>query len=199
MSNSSGIIALKPVKGSELMKQHADSPVQTVGSRYTPPSKRGEEVKVIKPLTVEQLDSQTNFPSLPSTGSKTKAASWGQLRARLATPQPDEVPSAVVDPQLQNSMKSVIEDSLKRSEIAAAVAQRNEAITDPFLMSRDKAQREGWEILNLRMKEDEKRLWFNRSSYNLQEHVEEAYAWPAPIMNFSVDKVQKLLTEPQRL
>jgi hypothetical protein len=193
MSASSGVIALKPMKGSELMKQHADSPVQTVGSRYTPPSKRGEEVKVVKPLTVEQLDSQTNFPSLPSTGGMTKAASWGQLRARLASPQPDEVPSPVIESQGQNSMKSVIEDSLKRNEIAAAVAQRNEAITDPFLMSRDKAVREGWEILNLGMKAEEKREWFNRSSYNLHEQIEEGYAWPAPIMSFSVDKVQKLL------
>jgi hypothetical protein len=43
------------------------------------------------------------------------------------------------------------------------------------------------------MKADEKRTWFNKSSYAFEEKVEEPYAWPAPIMSFSVDKVQKLI------
>jgi hypothetical protein len=193
--SASGIIALKPIKGSELIKQHADTPKEVPVSRYTPPSKRGEEVKVVS-LTAEQLDSQTNFPSLPSTGSMTKAASWGQLRARLSsppmTPRPDATP-VVDEPPTENSMKMVIEESLKRNEAEAEQAQKNEAITDPFLMSREKAQRDGWEVLKLNMRGQEKRAWFTKSSYAFQEQVEQPCSWPAPIMSFSVDKVQKLI------
>lgn len=193
--SASGIIALKPIKGSELIKQHADSPKEAPASRYTPPSKRGEEVKV-KGLTAEELDSQMNFPSLPLTGGMTKAASWGQLRARLSPISPRSEASPIVDEQptpRENSMKVMIEESLKRNEAEAQQAQENEAITDPFLMSRDKAHKEGWEVLRLNMKADEKRTWFNKSSYAFEEKVEEPYAWPAPIMSFSVDKVQKLI------
>lgn len=197
MSTASGIIALKPMKGSELMKQQLDSPTGTIGGLYTPPSRRLEEAKVVKPLTAEQLDSQTSFPSLPSIKVMTKAASWGQLRARLSSPPVtpragDASPISPISP-IENSMKAVIEESLKRNEAAEEEAQRNEAITDPFLMSREKAQKEGWEVLKLNMKGDEKRAWFNKSSYNFHEQVEQPYAWPAPIMSFSVDKVQKVI------
>ena len=192
MSNS-GVVQLKPVKGSELIKQHAESPTET-GSRYVPPSKRGEEAKVIKPLTAEQLDSKTNFPSLPSMGM-TKAASWSQLRAKLssppATPRLDTL--IVEEPAVENSMKVVIEESLKRGIAAVEEALSREAITDPFLMSRDRAHREGWEILKLNMTAEEKLRWLEKSIYNYNETVEEPYAWPAPIMSFSVDKVQKLI------
>lgn len=188
MSNS-GIITLKPIKGSELIKQHAESPTEIVG-RYVPPSKRGEEAKVIKPLTAEQLDSKTNFPCLPSTGM-TKAASWGQLRARLSSPPPRT--DTPIDPSVENSMKTVIEESLKQGIVAKEEARSREAITDPFLMSRDRAYREGWEFLKLNMRGEEKRQWLEKSIYSFQEKVEEPYASPALIMSFSVDKVQKLL------
>ena len=190
MSNS-GVITLKPIRGSELIKQHAESPTET-GSRYVPPSKRGEEAKVIKPLTAEQLDSKTNFPSLPSMGM-TKAASWGQLRARLSSPSPRDTTLIVDEPPVENSMKMVIEESLKQDIVAKEEARSREAITDPFLMSRDKAHREGWEFLKLNMRGEEKRQWLEKSIYSFQEKIEEPYAWPAPIITFSVDKVQKLI------
>jgi len=90
-------------------------------------------------------------------------------------------------------MKRAIEQSLKRNEVAEEEAQHREATTDPFLMTREKAQREGWEILDLYLKGEDKRQWFSKSGYNYQEHVEKAFPWPAPIMSFSVDKVQKLI------
>ena len=197
MSIPSGVIALKPMKGSELMQQHADSPPPTeVGARYMPPSKRGEEARAPKPITAEQLQSQTAFPSLPSTGAMTKPVSWGKLRARLSspptTPKPDE------PPPVEHSMKIAIEESLKRTLAAEEEAQRNEAITDPFLMSREKARREGWEVLKLNMKGEEKRQWFARSSYSIQDELEEPYMWPAPIMSFSVEKTQKLIQPLQK-
>jgi len=192
MSTASGVITLKPMKGSELMKQQADSPTApTLGSRYVPPSKRGDEPKVEKQLTAEQLDSQANFPSLPSVGAMTKPVSWGKLRERLSspptTPKVDEAP-----PQ-EHSMKLAIEESLKRNIAAEEAAITREAITDPFLMSKEKARREGWEVLKLNMKGEEKRQWFANSSYSFQEQVEEPYAWPSPIMSFSVEKSQKLI------
>ncbi len=189
MSTAHGIITLKPMKGSELMKQQVDAPPES-GARYVPPVKRGEEAKAPKPLTAEQLGSQTNFPSLPSSGSMTKPVSWGKLRARLSspptTPRPEEPPA-------EHSMKVAIEESLKRSIAAEEEAMRNEAITDPFLMSRDKARREGWEVLKLNMTAEEKYQWFLRSSYSIQERLEQPYAWPAAVMSFSVDKSQKLI------
>jgi hypothetical protein len=196
MSTSSGVIALKPMKGSELMQQHADSPPTESASRYVPPSKRGEEAKAPKPITAEQLESQASFPSLPSTGAMTKPVSWGKLRARLSsaptTPRPDE------PPPVEHSMKVAIEESLKRNLAAEEEAQRNEAITDPFLMSREKARREGWELLKLNMKGEEKRQWFSKSSYGIDEELEVPYVWPAPIMSFSVDRVQKLIQPVQK-
>ena len=190
MSTSSGVIALKPIKGSELIKQHqADSPTTEPASRYVPPSRRAEEVKQPKPLTVEQLDSQSTFPSLPSS-PMTKPVSWSKLRTRLAsppgTPKPDEEPE-------EHSMKVAIEESLKRNIAAEEEALTREAITDPFLMSKDKARREGWEILKLNMKGEEKRQWFAKSAYNFQEPVQEPYAWPSPVMTFTVEKTQKLI------
>jgi hypothetical protein len=90
-------------------------------------------------------------------------------------------------------MKVAIEESLKRSIAAEEEAMRNEAITDPFLMSRDKARREGWEVLKLNMTAEEKYQWFLRSSYSIQERLEQPYAWPAAVMSFSVDRTQKLI------
>lgn len=198
MSTSSGVIALKPMKGSELMQQHADSPPPPteVAARYMPPSKRGEEAKAPKPITAEQLESQTAFPSLPSTGAMTKPVSWGKLRARLSSPP--TTPRADEPPPAEHSMKVAIEESLKRNIAAEEEAQRNEAITDPFLMSRDKARREGWEVLKLNMKGEEKRQWFSKSSYAVEEELEEPYAWPAAIMSFSVEKTQKLIQPVQK-
>jgi hypothetical protein len=150
---------------------------EPVKAGYVPPSRRVED-KSQKPLTAEQLDSQTNFPSLSMGSPMTKAASWGQLRSRLL-------------PEAQESMKAAIEESLKRNEAALEEAQSREAITDPFLMTREKAQREGWEVL--RLKPEDRRAWFNKSTYNLNRSVEEPYAWPNSVMSFSVDKVQKLV------
>ena len=90
-------------------------------------------------------------------------------------------------------MIAAIEESLKRNEAAEEKAQHRELITDPFLMTRDRSRREGWEILPLNLKGEEKRRWFEQSHYNIREQVEEPYAWPAPIMSFSVDKTQKLI------
>ena len=94
---------------------------------------------------------------------------------------------------VEQSMKVAIEESLKRNIAAEEEALTREAITDPFLMSKDKAQKEGWEVLKLNMKGEEKRQWFAKSNYNFQELVEEPYAWPSPIMSFSVSKAHKLI------
>lgn len=204
MSVPNGVIALKPIKGSELMKQAPPTDVIPAGSRYVPPSKRGEEVKEQKALTAEQLDSQTSFPSLPTAGHMTKAASWGKLRARLSSPpatpraECESLPSpqnAEAQPNQapEHSMKIAIQQSMKRNEAEKEHAQHREAITDPFLMSREKSAREGWEVLKLNMTGEEKRQWFAKSSYAFQEQVEQPYAWPSPIMSFSVDRVQKLI------
>ena len=208
MSVPNGVIALKPIKGAELMRQASPTEPIPAGSRYLPPSKRGDEVKQQKPLTVEQLDSQMSFPSLPTVAHMTKAASWGKLRARLssppATPKADADSSqllgdtqgdSVESPKAQeeHSMKNAIEQSLKRNQAAEVDAQHREAITDPFLMTKEKCAREGWEVLRVNLKGDERRQWFEKSTYNVREHVEQPYAWPAPIMSFSLDKVQKLI------
>jgi hypothetical protein len=185
MSLPSNVITLKPMKGSELMKQ-APPPTDPTLSRYTPPSKRGDEVKVPKALTADQLSSETSFPSLPMASPMTKSVSWGQLRARLSSPPSTPKPGE------DTSMKGIIEQSLKRNEAAEEEAQTREASTDPSLMSKEKLYREGWEVLKL--KHEDRRAWFNRSSYNMQEEpTEKPYAWPTPILSFATDKVQKLL------
>jgi hypothetical protein len=199
MSLPSGVTMLKPIKGSELMKQGPAAEVIPAGSRYVPPSRRGDEVKEQKALTAEQLDSQATFPSLPTAGHMTKAASWGKLRARLSSPPVtprDEGNSQELQGNTlsqEHSMKLAIEQSLRRNQAAKEDAQHREAITDPFLMTKEKSQREGWEILPLNLKGEEKRQWIERSSYAMRENVEQPYAWPAAIMGFSVDKVQKLI------
>ena len=88
-------------------------------------------------------------------------------------------------------MKVAIEESLKRNEAALEEAQRNEAITDPFLMTRERAHREGWEVLRLRP--EDRRAWFNKSSYNVHEPVEDPYDWPSPTLSFSVQKSHRLI------
>lgn len=195
MSLPGGVIALKPIKGSELMKQAPPTEDTEPGSRYVAPSKRRDEIKQQKPLTAEQLDSQASFPSLPTTGKMTKAASWGQLRARLSSPPVTLKIGADSLPQSshEHSMKRTIEQSLRRNEAAKEDAQHREAITDPFLMTREKCDREGWEVLKLNMKGEEKRQWFAKSSYAFREQIQQPYAWPAATMSFSVDKVQKLI------
>ena len=171
------MIVLKPMKGADLMKEV--KPEEPIKGGYVPPSRRVED-KSQKPLTAEQLDSQTSFPSLPMGSPMTKAVSWGQLRARL-----------LPETQKEESMKAAIEESLKRNEAAEEEAQRSEAITDPFLMTREKAHREGWEVLRLRP--EDRRAWFNKSSYNIHEPVEDPYDWPSPTLSFSVQKTQKLI------
>jgi len=173
MSKLSDGILLTPMKGVELIRQQKESePV----ARYVAPSKRGAEEKVIKPLTAEQLDSQVSFPSLPSIKPMTKNISWGELRSRLTAP---------TTPEPETSMKTVIEESIKKEELAQEQEQRNEAITDPFLMKPEQRARHGWEVLKL-----SKASWFSRKIPNDEE---QPYAWPAPVLSFHVDKTQNLI------
>jgi hypothetical protein len=188
MSKASDVIVLAPIKGSDLIKEYkAQDPTTDASGRYVPPSKRAEEAKEVKPLSAEQLDSQTNFPSLPSTKPMTKSISWAELRSRLNS---KEEPST---PQPDISMKAMIEDSIKKQEMAEEQAQRAEEITDPFLMTRDHRSREGWEVLNINP--NNRKAWFAKSSFNRpsSEYVEEPYAWPNPVLTFSANKTQSLL------
>jgi len=163
MSKDSGVITLKPMKGSELAKEAVESPIV---SKYVTPSRRPEAPKII---TAEQLDSQVSFPSLGGT-VMTKGVSWAQLRNRL---NPSEPPV---------SMKASIETSLKRLETAEEEAHRIEQITDPFLMSDARREQEGWQMLNLKQR---------RKSWTI--HEEPPSAWPNPVLSFSVNKMQSLL------
>lgn len=187
MSKNADIIALKPMKGAELMTKAEDvkgAETAIVGC-YVPPSKR-QAVKVEPTLTAEQLSSEQSFPSLSTPTGMTKNVSWGQLRARLSSPK--EQPS---EPPKETSMKQQIENSLKKIEEAEETAQKNDAITDPFMMSKEKLAKEGWVILSLNKKH--RRACVER--YNIQEPetTEMPSAWPAPIMTFSVNKTQSLL------
>jgi len=157
MSRASEGIVLAPMKGSEMIKQHQESLAQGTGtvprSMYVLPSKRlEEEKKSPKPLTAEQLGSESSFPSLAGAKPMTKSASWSQLRARLCTPDSPK-----------ETMKEVIDASLKKKEEQEEEAQRNEGTTDPFLMSREMLERTGWVRLPLKIKN--RHEWFARSSY----------------------------------
>jgi len=165
MSKSSDGIVLAPIKGSDLIKQHKDAlsqgtvEVVEAKSTYTLPSKRSEEEKKIpKSLTADQLSSENNFPSLVGAKPMTKSASWGKLRARLCTPTSD--PSAS---QQEATMKDVIDASLKEKEACDEETQRNEATTDPFLMSKAMLDKNGWARLEIKMKN--RHEWFANSSY----------------------------------
>lgn len=189
MSKASDTIVLAPIKGSDLIKQYkAQDPTRDASGRYVPPSKRGEEAKEVKPLSAEQLDSQANFPSLPSTKPMTKSISWAELRSRLNSPK--EEPST---PQPDTSMKAAIEMSMKKQEAEEEQAQKAEEITDPFLMTAEHRVRQGWEVLNINPKQ--RKSWFAKSSFNRasSDYVEEPYAWPSPVLHFSPTKTQSLL------
>jgi len=191
-SDASDIIILKPMTGAEIIKQNLQSDAGEPGiGRYVPPSKRGEDEKKTQvPLTAEQLDSDKLFPSLSVAHghAMTKSLSWGELRARLASsPKPSVIDGSGVP--IDKSMKSVIENSLKRNAAVEEEAQKSEAITDPFLMSKEKCRREGWEILSL------KHATRNCNYSSGPEYTEKSYAfaWPAPILSFSAERVQKLI------
>lgn len=195
-SDASDMIILKPMTGAEIIKQNLQSDAGEPGvGRYVPPSKRGEDEKKTQvPLTAEQLGSDKLFPSLSAAHghTMTKSVSWGELRARLASsPKPSVIDgsAAPIENPIDKSMKSVIENSLKRNAAAEEEAQKSEAITDPFLMSKEKCRREGWEILSL--KHATRNFNFNYSS--APEYTEKSYAWSAPILSFSAERVQKLI------
>lgn len=157
MSRAFEGIVLAPMKGSEMIKQHQESLAQGTDtvprSMYVLPSKRlEEEKKSPKPLTAEQLGSESSFPSLAGAKPMTKSASWSQLRARLCTPESPK-----------GTMKEVIDASLKKKEEQEEEAQRNEGTTDPFLMSREMLEKTGWVRLPLKIKN--RHEWFAHSSY----------------------------------
>ena len=154
MSKLSDGIILAPIKGADLIKEQKDE----APKRYMVPSKRAEEEKIPKSLSLEQLSSESNFPSLAGAKAMTKSASWGQLRARLCTPSlsvPEEAPNA--------TMKEVIDASLKKQEACEEEMQRNEATTDPFKMSEALLKKNGWARFPIKIKD--RHEWFANSSY----------------------------------
>ena len=68
MSKLSDGITLAPIKGSDLIKEQKDE----APKRYMVPSKRAEEEKIPKSLSLEQLSSESNFPSLAGAKAMTK-------------------------------------------------------------------------------------------------------------------------------
>lgn len=202
MSKNADIIALKPMKGADLMSkvQDAKDPETPIVSCYIPPSKRQATAKVEVAPTAEQLISEQSFPSLPIGTVMTKNVSWGQLRARLSSPkeqqpkeqQPKEQPNdQPAESPKDTSMKQQIEQSLKKMEEDEEEAQKNDAITDPFMMSKEKLKIEGWQILNMNPKY--RRAWLEKYNINEAEYTEKPYAWPSPIMSFSANKIQSLI------
>ena len=186
MSAPSDVITLKPMKGSELMKQFQEAKADGTAAtaRYVSPHKRGDEPKAAPTITAEQLGSESSFPSLPMMKPLTKGASWAQLRARLnASPSPS--PKATED-----SMKNVIESSLKKQEAEQEEAISRESITDPILMTKEQRIQNGWATLGI---PSARRAWFNKSSYNQDpvEYVEPPSAWPT--LNFTSAKVMPLI------
>ena len=163
MSLAPNVIVLKPVKGSELMKSPTETP--DIVGKYVPPSKRGEMPVVKKDLTMEQINSEVMFPSLSSANHTTKGISWGTLRSRLETTE------IVTKP-----LKQTIEESIKRTQAEREEALSREAITDPLLMTREKAEREGWTTLHLNYRDPKN--WFRRSGYNKEPMKEDLFAWP---------------------
>ena len=153
-------VALTPIKGSTLMKSGAQlsaqlsaqlgappgtpaSPGAPLTRSYVPPSKQREEAKVQKDLTQEELNSDTVFPTLSAMKPVTNGATWSQLRSRLSQTSQDSPKESA--PTLLN----VIEERMKREAREKEEGMLRDTITDPFLMTPEEREANGWLTLKV--------------------------------------------------
>jgi hypothetical protein len=141
MSKPSEGVMLKPVKWSELVKKEpVAAPIVATTSKYVPPSMRAEEAKKEKELTAGDLESAKLFPSLscipttplPPMLPTMPGASWSQIRNRI-----------------EGGMKEHIVGKLEAQKQTVEEQIRIENEGDPFQMSAEQRQKNGWETLKM--------------------------------------------------
>ena len=118
MSRPCDGIKLAPVKGSELMNAAAAAPATAPTSRYVPPARRSPQDIKAEPLKAIDARSEADFPTLGGTATPKKA--WGVK------------PSA--------NMKEVVNLAIEKQ--AAGIVAKEE--TDPFKMTEEQLEAEGW-------------------------------------------------------
>lgn len=135
-------VALASIKGSTLMKSPMLSapgaaPGAALTRSYVPPSKRKEELKIQKDLTQDELNSDAVFPTLSAMKPVTSGATWSQLRNRLSQDPPKE------------TLLNVIEERMKREAKEKEDGMLRDTITDPFLMTLEEREANGWHTLHV--------------------------------------------------
>ena len=133
-------------------------------SRYVPPSKRAEE-----PATLSTTDMKSDklFPTLAPMKPTMNGASWGQIRARLATPTKPEQP-----PQLD--FKRTIEASIQRMDKEQEEGKRRENITNPVEMTPAQLEQNGWTSLKLAPPNP----YYERFTLEEDDYYNARTAWP---------------------
>lgn len=118
MSRPCDGIKLAPVKGSELMNAAAAAPAPAPTSRYVPPARRSPQDVKAEPLKAIDARSEADFPTLGAAPPAKKA--WGAK------------PSV--------NMKEVVNLAIEKQ--AAGIVAKEE--TDPFKMTEEQLEAEGW-------------------------------------------------------
>ena len=143
-------IAVVPMKGALMKTLPATVAANPAASRYTPPSKRKEELKA---PTKEELDSDILFPTLSPMKPLTPGANWSQLRKRLS-----QNPFSALDTDSNTTQEPitpsmdfmrVMQERIKADKHEEEEGIRLENIKEPALMSIEKREENGWTTISL--------------------------------------------------